>query len=169
MQITNNNLSNFFSFGDYTIRRIKGNDIYKVVDIINEAYSYQDKTIGEPRASAEYLLKVLLDTDFYVVEHDTEIIACFYIQPKNKSLNFGLLAVIPSYRGKGLVMEIIKAIESFARINKFDAIELEYTNISPWLKKYYEGYGFNETGKLKTWGPIELIGMKKVVGDESGK
>lgn len=150
-----------FSFDGCIMRRVRNDDIEKIVDIINEAFSYQDEIVGEPRTGIDHLSRRISETDFYVVENSDEIVACFYLEPHDGSLHFGLLAVIPSYRGKGLAKETVGAIEQFAKKAKYTSLELDYTSISPWLKKYYECYGFCETGDEGVWGPIKLIRMRK--------
>jgi hypothetical protein len=36
-------------------------------------------------------------------------------------------------------------------------------SLAPWLKKYYEKYGYAETGTVEAWGTIDLIRMKKAL------
>jgi N-acetylglutamate synthase-like GNAT family acetyltransferase len=160
-----NNLPDMFSFDDFTMRRATSSDVEKLVDIINDAYSYQDKIMGKLRTSSEHLSRHMLETDFYVVENYGEIVACFYIDAHDKSLHFGLLTVISIFRGKGIAKDILNTIEKFAKKVGYDIIELDYMSIAPWLRKYYERYGFNLTGDEEIWGPIKLIRMKKTLQD----
>lgn len=154
-------LTALYSFPNTTIRLANEGDIDALVSIINDAFSYQDKAKGEPRIDVPHLQKKMGKTSFYVIEDQDKIVGCFYIQPLEDSLYFGLLVVVPSYRKTGLAPAIMKAIESFARAEKYDNLTLDYGSLSPWLKKYYEGYGFKETGITEDIGWSQLIHMRK--------
>jgi len=43
----------------------------------------------------------------------------------------------------------------------YKSLDLDYMSLAPWLRKYYEGYGFRETGESVRWGTIDLIHMSK--------
>lgn len=154
-------LQAFFPAQGYKIRTANNDDISKLVDIINEAYSYQNEAKGEPRTNTEHLKKRMSETDFFVIEHYTNVIGCVYLEPKDRALHFGLLTLSPEYRGKGIAKHVILAIEAYAKNNNYISLELDYTSLAPWLKKYYEKYGFSETGDRQSWGTIELVHMKK--------
>lgn len=53
------------------------------------------------------------------------------------------------------------AIDDFARDKGYESLDLDYMSLAPWLKKYYVGYGFRETGETKAWGTTDLIRMSK--------
>lgn len=157
----NFDLQNFFTFNEYSLRKANASDINKLVEIINEAYSYQDEVRGEPRTNIEHLKKRILDTDFYVIENHNSIVGCVYTESPAASLHFGLLTLTPEHRGKGVAEQVMDAIEDLAQANNFNAIGLDYMSVAPWLKLYYERYGFIETGEFEDWGKIRLLHMKK--------
>jgi len=43
------------------------------------------------------------------------------------------------------------------------AVELDYMSVAPWLKPYYEKFGYVETGEVMPWGAIDLIRMTKTL------
>lgn len=156
-------LQTFFLVNDYDILPASNDDANVLVDIINEAYSYQDKAKGEPRTNTEHLKKRMSETNFFVIQHHANVIGCVYLEPKDSALHFGLLTLSPEYRGKGIAKHIISAIEAYAKNNNYISLELDYMSLAPWLKKYYEKYGFSETGEIQHWGTIELVRMKKLL------
>lgn len=157
----NTSLSRHFSHTDAGLRNVNSSDASILVDIINDAYSYQDKAKGEPRTNVEHLIKRVNETDFYVVEKASEIAGCVYLEPYGSVLHFGLLTIVPKLRGTGLAPAIIEAIIEYASRNNYSSLELDYMSLAPWLKDYYERYGFKETGEKTTWGSIELVKMRR--------
>jgi RimJ/RimL family protein N-acetyltransferase len=154
-------LDAYFSSHDLKMRHVNDADVDTLVDIINEAYSYQDVAKGEPRTNPDHLRKRIKETDFYLIEDSREIIGCVYLEPEEPVLHFGLLTLVPSYRGRGIAEDIMKAINTYAENNKFQKINLDYMSLAPWLKAYYEKYGYVETGQVIKWGKIDLIQMSK--------
>ena len=150
-------LVKYFQYEDCIIRLARDRDIDDLVSLINEAYFYQDAIMGASRTSPLHLRKRVSETQFYIVESNKRLIACVYLEPKGNSLHFGLLTVIPDFRGKGLAQAIMTSIEQYAEDEKYESIELDYMSIAPWLKEYYEKYGFRETGEVASWGSIDLI------------
>lgn len=159
----NGDISNYFSKDDIRLRSIVDEDVDELVVIINEAYSYQDEAKGETRTNPEHLRKRIAEADFYTMTHDNKVIGCVYLEPKDSALHFGLLTLTPEYRGKGIAQKVMTAIDQYAISNNFTTIELDYMSLAPWLKNYYENYGFKETGQVVKWGKIDLIHMSKPV------
>ena len=159
-----NNLSTYFWFESYHMRRATDADVPQLVAIINAAYSYQDEAMGMPRTSQDHLTKRISETDFYVVKGAEQLVGCVYLESCEESLHFGLLTVIPDLRGTGLAPSIIEAIEKYAISNTYHFIDIDYMSLAPWLKKYYEKYGFIETGDTTVWGSIDLVRMRKRLG-----
>jgi GNAT superfamily N-acetyltransferase len=154
-------LTDYFAHDATTVRRTQAADVDKLVAIVNDAYAYQDEAKGKPRTNPSHLRKRIAGTDFYTVLHEDKIIGCVYLEPKGSELHFGLLTLAPEFRGKGIAASIIRAIEAYAKDNGFGFIDLDYMSLAPWLKKYYEKYGFTETGEVEPWGAIDLVRMQK--------
>lgn len=154
-------MDKYFHFDTVNLRRFKDSDTDALVLLINEAYSYQDHVNGEPRTNPAHLRKRASEVELYVVQKDDSLIGCVYIEPRYASLHFGLLTLIPKHRGTGLSQSMMEAIEAYAKDNRFTTLELDYMSLAPWLKPYYEKYGFIETGEVGPWGSIDLVRMKK--------
>ena len=156
-------LGGLFSYDNFHLRPLIEDDIPILVPLINDAYSYQDEVKGQPRTSIAHLEKRASEVDLYVLEDDLQIVGCVYLEPQGSTLHFGLLTVVPEMRGKGIASAIMKAIDSYASQHQFQMVALDYMSLAPWLKRYYEKYGFIETGAINQWGKIDLIRMQKKV------
>lgn len=153
-------LPSYLSSSTVELRYVQDGDIRTLVDIINDAYIYQDKAKGGPRTNVGHLTKRIIDTDFYVVTAEDKVVGCVYLESHGSSMHFGLLTIIPELRGTGLGSGIIEAIRNYSIDSCYVRIELDYMSLAPWLKKYYERYGFGETGERVAWGSIDLIRMR---------
>lgn len=158
-------MDNHFSFPGASVRLFSSYDTLELVNVINQAYKYQDIAKGAPRTNPKHLQARAMEVNLYVVIVENDIVGCVYTEPKGSSLHFGLLTLAPEHRGTGLSQALIAAIESYAHANKYKAIELDYMSLAPWLKPYYEKYGFEETGEIEPWGSINLVRMKKHLHD----
>lgn len=159
-------LKEFFTYDKALIRKATTDDTIPLAPLINEAYSYQDSTKGEPRTNPVRLAKRITETEFYVVELNDQIVGCVYIEPRGESLHFGLLTVSKKLRGQKLAPAILSAIEKLAISVGFHSIELDYMSLAPWLKKYYQSHGYKETGERVAWGWIDLIRMQKILNSQ---
>jgi predicted GNAT family N-acyltransferase len=156
-------LRNYFFLPSFTLRPVKDGDVDVLVPIINEAYSYQDSAKGEPRTNPSHLRKRISETEFFVIENQQNVIGCVYLEPKERALHFGLLTLKPEFRGKGIAKAVVASISLYAKDHHFSSLDLDYMSLAPWLKKYYEQFGFKETGEVIKWGTIDLIRMRKVL------
>lgn len=155
------NLTGYFHYPNVHLARITDADIEETVTLINKAYAYQDAYKQAPRTNPAHLRKSAADNEFYVVKRDNEIVGCVYVKRGEGSIHFGLLTVTDKFRGKGLGPALIEAVESYAKHLGANNVELDYMSAAPWLKQYYERYGYTETGQVINWGTINLIHMSK--------
>lgn len=159
-------LSRYFSIDNgFSMSRATQDDVDELVPLINEAFAYQYVGTDGSRTDYERLPKCIDETELYVVKDDkSAVVGCVYIKPDGDALHFGLLALAPEYRGKGIAARMIRSIENYAKENNFASLELDYVSVAPGLKTYYERYGFAETGEVEEWGAVDLRRMRKVVG-----
>lgn len=155
-----NDLIEYFSDKRALLRRVEHTDTEALVALINQAYSYQDEAKGAPRTNVEHLISRVSETDFYVLEKDNSPVGCVYLEPHVGSLHFGLLTLAPELRGTGVGGALIRAIIQYAHKHSFEHVDLDYMSLAPWLKKYYEQYGFKDVGEKVAWGSIDLIRMR---------
>jgi N-acetylglutamate synthase-like GNAT family acetyltransferase len=154
-------LADYFHFSDLSLRIAGAEDIPVLVELVNDAYAYQDHAKGAPRTDADQMAEYLQRTSFYVITEHEAVIACVYLERVEEAAHFGLLAVVPEYRGRGIAHEIMRAIEAYSKSLGCAAVELDYMSLAPWLKSYYEGCGYQETGDTIARGAITLIKMRK--------
>lgn len=157
-------LPDFFSFKNLTMRRFKLTDTPVVEALVNQAFDYQVPIVGRPRTDPSRLKTLSDESDFYVVEDGRAIVATIYTEPNDQSVHFGMFAIAPKYRGSGLAQAMLSTVEQYAKATGAKTVDLDYTSFSPWLKDYYQRYGFIETGVRETWiNNAELVHMQKAI------
>jgi len=156
-------LSDYLQYPDISLQLISEPEIDATVALINDAYSYQDEAKGGPRIDEQKLRQRIETSEFYVARQDGRIVGCVYVERLAKKLHFGLLTVAAQLRGKGLGVAIMEAIHDYARELDVQVVELDYMSLAPWLKLYYEKFGYVETGEVMPWGDIDLIRMTKTL------
>lgn len=157
-------LADHFPGSDYEVNTARSADKPELMNLINHAFSYQDEAKGDKRITLEALTKKIDETEFYVWKNN-EVVACCYVDVLEHEVHFGLLTVADELRGGDFAPSIIKAIEEYAGSMHKEDIKLDYMSLSPWLKSYYEKYGFQETGNVRDLGWCELIEMSKSLSD----
>lgn len=157
-------LEDLFDNSQIIVSRVSDDDVVPTRELINHAFSYQDKIKGEKRITIDRLREKIAETEFYVWKDEAgDVVACVYVELLQDRLHFGLFSVADLYRGKGLAQEIMRCLEDYALTNGKHTMELDYMSISPWLKGYYERYGYKETGEVEDIGWSKLIRMEKAL------
>ena len=154
-------LADHFNYPKVRLTRIIDADIEETVSLINHAYAYQDPYKQATRTNPSHLRKHAADNEFYVAKQDGNIVGCIYVKRGDDSTHLGLLTVVDNFRGLGLGQALMEAVESYAKHIGAKKSELDYMSAAPWLKRYYERYGYTETGEVTNWGTIDLIHMSK--------
>ncbi len=154
-------LSDFFTFNDLSLSKLMVKDVDETVALLNSAFRYQELATGHKRTDRNHLLSKMRELSCFVVKNRSEIVGTVAYETNDTTLHFGLMSVSNEYRGKGLAQAIVHAVEEYAKSQSYMILELDYMSIAPWLKKYYEKYGFEETGHTVTWKEVNLIQMQK--------
>ena len=144
-----------------TVSVLAEDDMQEVVRLINHAFAYQDEAKGRERITLDELAQKMRKTNFYVIKQQDTIVACVSLELREDCLYLGLLSVADQMQGGKLAPKIMQAIDEYAKQLDYKRIDLSYGSASPWLKKYYERYGFAETGETRDIGWSELIDMSK--------
>lgn len=156
------NLIDHFQSNELTVSIASDADKDELIALINHAFAYQDEAKGDLRISIDNLTIKMNNSEFYVWKDSTNnVVACCYIEPLSDRVHFGLLCVADHLRGKGIAKDILKSIDEYAINRGNKVVELDYMSLSPWLKRYYESYGFNETGNIEDIGWCDLVRMEK--------
>lgn len=154
-------LIDFYGQTDFEMSFFIEEDADEVIRLINKAFSYQDEAKGRERINKEELDKKVSETEFYLVKKGKQLVACVSLEVKDEFLHIGLLSVTDGFGGGKLAPYILASIEEYAKGLNLNKINLSYGTASPWLKKYYERYGFTENGRQVDLGWSELIEMVK--------
>lgn len=156
-------LPEFFEHADITVTRATQEHLDAMHELINNSFSYQDEAKGEKRIVKEVLAKRIANEPMYVWLSDKQLVACLYLAYKPQTIHFGLLCITEGMRGTGLAAQILQSLEEYTLARGDTTLELDYMSLSPWLKGYYERYGYNETGEREDIGWCQLICMTKSV------
>ena len=70
------------------------------------------------------------------------IVGCVFFHPEATSLYFGRLAVLPAYRRHGIGRQLVDAVETYARQQKFARVTLGVRLAIPANIAYYEKLGY---------------------------
>lgn len=154
-------LAEFFKEPGLTVSVLTQDEMGEAVRLINHAFSYQDEAKGRERITLDELAKKMDETQFYVIKQHYKLVACVSLELRSDCLYLGLLAVADQLQGGRLAPKIMQATDEYAKQLNYERMDLSYGSTSPWLKEYYERYGFTETGDIRDIGWSKLIEMSK--------
>lgn len=136
------------------------NQIELVSNLINTVYENSERefwpTDGSySRTTIEEISSFIEKEELIIAQVGTEIIGTVHIYPiDNKTLGFGMLTSSLNYRKKGIGNLLLIAVESYAKSNNFNKIQLELLKPvsfkhpeKEYLEQWYirKGYVFEET------------------------
>jgi GNAT superfamily N-acetyltransferase len=107
---------------------------------------------------------------FMLAEDGGAMIACVYVELREKRGYFGLLGVDPSRQGQGLGRKMVKAAEDYARAAGCKFMDLRIVDLRAELPPFYRRLGYVETGTepfaadAKPSQPCHFIRMSKLLG-----
>lgn len=153
--------TDFLKTPDLSIALLSKAQMDEAVRLINHAFSYQDEAKGRERITLDELAKKIDETQFYVIKQHDKLVACISLELRSDCLYLGLLAVADRLQGGKLAPKIMQATNEYAKQLNYKRIDLSYGSASPWLREYYERYGYTETGDIRDIGWSKLIEMSK--------
>lgn len=136
-------------------------DIPELIELINDAFAYQDADKGKSRIDRAGLMKKIAESTFLVWREHRGIAACCYIETSDEVVHFGLLCMSNGYKGGKIAPKILAATEEYAKEAGRPSVQLDYMSQAPWLKQYYERFGYKETGTFRDIGWSKLVQMEK--------
>ncbi len=154
-------LTDVFHYKDLTCRGFVDSDTDTVVELINHAFAYQDEAKGSPRTTRKQMETNRAKYNIYTFYDGDQLVGCVYTQQTDSIMHFGLLVLADHFQGTGAGEAIVNSILEFAKQSGCKTVDLDYLSVAPWLKKYYEKFGFRETGKREAWLSMEMIQMNK--------
>lgn len=121
-------------------------DIPAMLPMINAAFSVETFLNGD-RTNAETLAKHMQSDQFLLAEDAAGVIhASVLIELHGDTAYFGMLAVDPSRKGRGLGRTMIGAAEDFARERGATRMDITVLSLRPELLPYYRKLGYVENG-----------------------
>jgi len=138
------------------LRLASAADAAEIARLVNEAYEVERFFVEGERTSA-VTVGDLLRTSAFVVAVDpleeavdpgdeTGLRGAVHIAVDGARATFGMLAVHPSVRGKGLGRRLIAAAESHARTQGAAVMEIHVVNLRTDLFPFYRRLGYEATG-----------------------
>jgi len=140
-----------------TIRQANPEDVDSLVRIINAAFGVEKFFIERDRIDSETVRKMLNKGRFLLVEDDTGLAACIYLELRGKRGYFGLLSVDPSRQKSGFGRKMVNAGEDFFRANGCRYSDMRIVNLRAELPAFYDRLGYKVTGTEQFDGPVETL------------
>lgn len=145
-------------FATMNIRKGDNSDIYRVAEVIRQAYSSvaerfrltPENCPKHPSNCTPKWIEKDLDrgVEYFVLEHGSEIIGCIALEKANQDLCYlERLAVLPEKRHHGLGRKLFDHFKKEAISRGFEKIGIGIIAKQHDLKSWYEGFGFEETGR----------------------
>lgn len=132
---------------DYRVRLADAGDTDALVSLINAAFIVEKPIIEGDRINAQKLAALFGTGKFLVLEADSGLVSCIYIEIKNPRRGYlGLLAVDPTRQKTGLGRKMLEAAEKFLKDAGCDFADLRVVNARAELQPIYERLGYSVTG-----------------------
>ena len=147
-------------------------DAPAITSLVNEAFQVEAFFKRGDRTHCDEILRMMDAGQFLVIDDREEdsLGACVYVELNGSSAYFGMLSVSPPLQGQGVGRRLIDAVESKARAEGCDRIEIHVVNLRTELVPYYQRLGYVETGLLpfpddsRITQPCHFIVMTKPLG-----
>lgn len=136
------------------------NDIDALEVLINSAYrgdtskkgwTTEADLLGGIRTDKESLTALLTKpgATFLVVEHETGLAGCVYLEIQGNALYLGMLTVSPELQNAGIGKKLMQAAEGFAKQHQLTKITMTVISVRHELIAWYERHGYHKTGETK--------------------
>ena len=154
------------------IRPAELTDVAALNHLVNGAYRGDSSRAGWTteadlldgiRTSEAALREMILHPHAVILllEDNTELQGCVYLEQKDNILYLGMLTVKPSLQGKGIGAQLMQAAEERARALGCAAIQMTVITARESLIEYYQRKGFADTGERKPFPNDPAFGIPK--------
>ena len=154
---------------DASVIRAVEDDIPKIVDLINRAFSVEKFFKSGERTNAGEVADMMRDGHFLLLTAAGALVACVYIEINGERAYAGTLAVEPSQQRLGIGRRVMREAEDYARAHGCEVLDIRIVNVRPELAEIYTKLGFVPTGiesaeVIKTaTQPVHFITMSKAL------
>jgi ribosomal protein S18 acetylase RimI-like enzyme len=160
------------------LRLATAEDSAALTNLINLAFKKESFFKKGDRIDEEQLRAKFDAGFFYMVEQETSIIGCVYIEvadvanpaviAKGERAGYiGMLAVDPAQQGRGLGKKLLAFAEAELQRRGCSRLQLRIINLRTELHDFYRGLGYSDTGTSpypfpeKATMPVHFINMEK--------
>lgn len=99
--------------------------------------------------------------EILVAEENDALVACVYLEKKNRVLYLGMLTVKPTMQARGIGALLMQAAENNARQRDCNRIQMTVITARDTLIKYYQRKGFQDTGERAPFPNDPAFGIPK--------
>jgi len=154
------------------VRQADAHDAERLARLINEAFRSERFFSDEDRTSPAGVRDYMQKGTFLVIEEETNLAGCVYLEPRSGRFYLGLLSVEPSRQGAGLGSYLMQLAEGHCRAAGARGIDLRIVNVRTELPAFYQRFGYAESGTApfppdaKTSMPCHFVIMSKEFAGE---
>ena len=147
------------------LREATAPDASAIAAVINAAFEVERFFVEGSRTDVNEILEYMRKGRFLVTEGGGRMTGCVYFEARGERGYFGLLAVHPSEKSKGLGRLMVAAVEDELRKAGCLAVDIRVVDLRTELVPFYRRLGYEETGTepfpTPTKRPCHFIRMSK--------
>ena len=150
------------------IRTAQLADVEAITSVINAAFKKAESFFVErDRVDVSKIREFMGTGEFLLMEDESGLLGCVYVEMRGEHGYAGLLAVDPSRQGRGLGSTLMLAAEEHCRNAGCRIMDLRIVNLRRELPEFYRRRGYTETNTspftagIKTKIPCHFINMSK--------
>lgn len=131
---------------DWSFRAAQPADAACIADLVNHAFQVERAFKNGDRTNAAEILRLLDKGKFVLMERDSVVGACVYVEHRADRAYVGMLSVAPQLQGTGVGTQVLAEVENECRRAGYKALDLRFVHLRTDLQAYYRKRGFIVTG-----------------------
>jgi predicted N-acetyltransferase YhbS len=131
---------------DWTLREAGPADADRIAALVNRAFLAESWFKSTDRTNASQVRELLSKGTFLLLEEETRLLACVYLEPRGDRVYLGMLSVEQDVQGRGIGRHMMHEAEEFSRRAGHVAIDLRIVHVREELPPYYRKLGYVESG-----------------------